>query len=416
MIPSPRGGTARRPRPEALLAVLAFALAAACDGNGASSTFPVSLPIASSVEGAVFFGPAPAEGVLVKLGAESRLTDAAGAFRFDGVPARYDLVVEEEPGAFVVLPGLSQRIVNVPIQRAPKRGDWTSMVRVTLEAPVAAGHGTSVLMSGLGVRDVTGPLDRLTVRYGPEFITPARVHVVETPGGDLPGRFLAYGDAAVTLSGGAEIPTRVRLEPVRETREVDLAATMPAGYALEAVRVSYDLGGGLTRRPLLAAFAVPARVTLPRIPGFFTARITMRLGDAIADSGVTLIGDGPRTDLFVHAPAALARPEAGAEVTLGTAFEVSREGGVVEHELSPVSGGGPRVRVVTDQAAVEIPWRALGVTPKVGASYTWRVRRLASVASILTYGFPDLHRDAAQPLSGARALVMRVEPPDAGAR
>lgn len=386
----------------------------ACDPEKTGSTFGKPSPTGSTVEGSVFFDRAPASGVLVKIGVESRLTDASGAFRFDGVSASYDLVVEDEPGSFIVLPALAQRFVNVPVQRPAQAGAWEVTLRGELEQPLAPGRELTFLLSGDGVRSIDGPLDRLTVRYGPDFVARARVHAVETEAtapGALPGKYLSYGEAEVVMTAGAQIPFRLKLEPVRDTREVDLAPVMPVGFALESAVVMYDLGGGITRRTLLATYGLPARVTLPLIPGFFTTRIAMRRGDETADSGIVLVGDSP-VSFVVQPPASLAAPAPGAVVDADTSFAVSSPGGVYEHELEPAGGQGPRVRVVTDQASVRVPWRAIGRVPPQDAKYTWRVRRLGTLRSMIDYGLVGLHNDAAQSRSAKREIVMRV--PSAG--
>jgi hypothetical protein len=392
------------------VALCASLSSGACDPEKTGSTFGKPSPTGSTVEGSVFFDRAPASGVLVKIGVESRLTDAAGAFRFDGVTASYDLVVEDEPGSFVVLPALAQRFVNVPVQRPPQAGAWEVTLRGELEQPLAPGHALTFLLSGEGVRSVDGPLERLTVRYGPDYVARARVHVVETEAvapGALPGKYLSYGEAEVVMTAGAQIPFRVKLEPVRDTRQVDLTPVMPVGFGLESAVVMYDLGGGLTRRTLLATNGLPARVTLPLIPGFFTTRVAMRRGEETADSGIVLVGDSP-VSFVVYPPASLEAPAASAFVDADTPFVVSSPGGVYEHELEPASGQGLRVRVVTDQEGVRVPWRSIGQVPPADAKYTWRVRRLGALRSVIDYGLVGLHNDAAQSLSAKREIVMRV--------
>ena len=237
---------------------------ATASGLNASATIQVGVPASINVSGTVVGSDrAPVVGASVTIGAQSAVTDAAGAFTISGVALPYDLtaVVTVPKKRAVVYQGLTRRdpaVVVIGVTASPYTGTLTGNLsggnplgganeatRVIFASPDAPAY----LLNDNNQFVTSNPYTMNAAWVGPTTTT-GTVHAIQwqADGGSVPSSFTGYANkSGVSISSGGNATA-------------DLAMTAPS--------VS-TIGGTVHLDASLLYFGQSLWITFPNSPAVF---------------------------------------------------------------------------------------------------------------------------------------------------
>jgi hypothetical protein len=397
---------------------LAFAASSvalvACDSaeeQTPASTFPDPAQNAWQLIGHVRAGTEPVEGALARVDpspgfpadpqllaagdndprfARTTVSDAAGGYRCQFSPFVYDLSLAHDRDLYV-FHDLVPRAFDPPFAvEAPITG-FKARVLPTTNPPARAGNATVYFVSGDDARTIvpvtgsSGALDA-TFRHFDSAIT---LHAVEYVVASGPAAAVAEGKLDVRVRDGIVVTPVIAMTPIVATAAAIFEATPPPGYVLEPLAMEMDLGLRTSAVPLLT------HIVLGQVLNFGVAtdaryfvRARATKGDAVSDSGRYRVNPFDKNPLVLPPPVSSEAPiddeaipmgegtttSAPAEIAVGGTLAARLTTGILEHALTPESGTGTIIHVVTGERTTTLPDAgALGLAPPTGR-YLWTVQ------------------------------------------
>ena len=423
-----------------------FALAAtACDSGPEvtpASTFDAEDVYARTVGGRVLAGTEPLPGALVridpspgfaadaKLGATTEgsalfprtdTTNGAGAYRFAFGPVTYDLSIRTD-AELIVFHELGVRGFEATLGFEAKPSGFAAGLVPATAPPPRAGNAVAYFVSGADARSLgPGPGAR-EVRFR-RFESTVTLHAVEYVATRGPAAAVAEGRIDLVVRDGAVATPTVPMRPVATTSEVTFTATPPSGFKLAPLEVEMDLG--------LRTSAVPVTRLLPGVPlelaivpgaRYAVHARAVEEGGALSDSG-RFIFDPLQAEVVLTLPPPISAeaPIDDDAIATGTATSslgptrldpggvlAARLGkGVVEHVLTPQSGAGPVIRVVTSARTTTLPdATAFGLTKPVGR-HVWTLQHFPTLPRVGYLGGEDGRIGPPSWTSRPRVIVVR---------
>jgi hypothetical protein len=428
-------------RARALLTYLVgLVTVAACDSGGDEvtppSTFAAEDAFARRVTGRVLRGSEPVEGALVQVDpspgfltdaqldthplARSTATDAAGRFRVQFAPLRYDLYSRHDRDVLVVR-DVTARGFDLQLgDDLPVRGYEARIVPSTSRPP-APGNALAFFVSGgeaRTIRPATTASDGSLEIVFRRFETTIKLHVLEYVADLGIASAVAQGSSDVLVRAGAVASTIVPLTPVDESAEMTFETAAPAGYVVAPIDVVVDFG--LRSSASVVARVMPGTpVKLKLLPGRYFARARATGDGASSDSG--LVGFDPKggratlllpPPLSVEAPIddALPPPTALPTLDVGGALAARISEGMVEHVLQPADPSqrdGATVRIATTSRVATFPdVTRLGLVRPTGR-YLWTMEHFPALASTDKLSGEDGRAFTRSSRSVSRVLLLR---------
>ena len=428
----------------ACVASLASA-ASACDSGPEvtpASRFDAEDVYARTVGGRVLAGTEPVPGALVRVdaspgfAADAKLsataagsalfprtdtTNAAGAYRFALGPVTYDLSIRTD-AELIVFHELGVRGFEATLGFEAIPSGFTAMLVPTTSPPPRAGSAVAYFVSGADARSLgAGPAAR-EVRFR-RFESTVTLHAVEYVATRGPSAAVAEGRVDVVVRDGAVGTPTVPMTPVATTSKVTFTAKPPSGFELAPLEVEMDLG--------LRTSAVPVTRLLPGVPlelaivhgaRYAVHARAVEEGGAVTDSG-RFIFDPLQAEVVLDLPPPISAEAPIDDDAIATGMATSTLGpatldaggvlaarlgkGVVEHVLTPESGTGPVIRVVTSSRTTTLPdATAFGLAQPVGR-HVWTLQHFPTLPRVGYLGGADGRIGPPSWTSRPRVIVIR---------
>jgi hypothetical protein len=426
----------------------AFALAcAACDSGEEvtpESTFPAEVPESRNLVGRVLAGTEPVAGALVRVdvspgfASDAKLnastdpattglltrtdtTNAGGSYRFGFAPISRDLSIRAG-SELLVYRALSVRAFDVSLGVEATPSGYMAGVVPSTDPPTKPGNAVAYFVSGPDARTLSGGSGTREVRFR-RFESTVTLHAVEYVASLGLAAAVAEGHVDVLVRDGVLVTPVVPMTLVPTTLKVTFDATPPPGFTLEPLEVLIDLG--------LRTSAAPVTRIAPGVPldlaivtgARYTVRAHATQADGqVSDSGRFLfnayLGKIPLTlpgPISAEAPIdddAIATGKASNTVgptplDVGGELSARLGEGVVEHVLTPASGEGTVIRVVTSSRTTVVPDATTLGLPAPKGRYLWTFQHFPTFPRPDFLAGEDGRISAPTWTSTARVLVLR---------
>lgn len=419
--------------------------ASACDSGPEvtpASTFAAEDVYARTVGGRVLAGTEPVRGALVRIDAatgfasDARLsalgsgstlspatdtTNGAGAFRFFSGPVTYDLSIRTD-AELIVFHELGGRYFEATLGFEAIPSGFAAELAPTTDPPPRAGNAVAYFVSGADARSLRAGAKTHEVRFR-RFESSVTLHAVEYVATRGLAAAVAEGRVDVTVRDGAFVTPTIPTTPVATRSKVTFAATPPPGFKLAPLEVEMDLG--------LRTSAVAVTRLLPGVPLEVAvvpgARYAVRAraveeGGAATDSG-RLLFDPFQSEVVLTLPPPISAEAPIDDDAIATGMATSTLGpvtldaggvlaarlgkGVVEHVLTPESGVGPVIRIVTSSRTTTLPdATAFGLARPVGR-HVWTLQHFPTLPRVGYLGGEDGRIGQPSWVSRPRVLVIR---------
>lgn len=417
--------------------------ASACDSGEEvtpASTFADEVPESRNIGGRVLAGTEAVPGALVRVDVspgfatdadlEERAgdqlprtdtTNGAGSYRFSFGPLSHDLSVRAGREMLVVR-ALAVRYYDVPLGVEAVPSGFAANVVPTTNPPTKAGNAVAYFVSGQDARTLSGDSGTRVVKFR-RFESTVTLHALEYVARLGPSAAVAHGQLDILVRDGATVTPTVPMELLPATAKPVFDATPPPGYALEPLEVEMDYGLRTSAVPIArVAPGAPLEMTVV-IGARYAVRGRARTPDgAVSDSGRQLFNPfDARTTLTLPPPISGEAPidddaiaTGKASNTLGpTTLDAGGElaaklgKGVVEHVLSPESGDGPVIRVVTSSRSTTLPdATVLGFSRPTGR-HAWTFQHFPKLPHVDNLSGEDGRIGVPSWTSAPRILVVR---------
>lgn len=284
---------------------------------------------------------------------------------------------------------------------------WTARVEVRLDAPLGATETLTFMVNDPAGRniDVVGSHETglTVVGLDVDFSGTLHAFVHDKSGGLVSATRYAKADFAAHSGGATTV--ELAFAPITDFREATFTTTTPRGIA----PTSIDLLVGYSRtcRRPFGSFELGKKHRLPILPNlaYVNGRVSVLLPDGSksdsGEKGVDIFKGEPVT-LVMPAPPTVEGPPDGAQS--GEPIQVSAgHQGVIEHVLTPISGAGPRVRLVTSARSAQWPSTSLlGVS--LEGDYRWVAQTYSEITLPESLGGNDRSRFLAVAAAAPRTL------------
>lgn len=410
----PARGNLRGVTPKRAAVLVPFALlAGACDsatvyedcasdakiGTGEERCLPSLFPkedrLARSIAGFVTYGIERVPNAIVRVDDMFTTTDAAGLYRFDAAPFRYDVLAVTDRDV-VFYRGAAQRVLDLSLDRDVVPRAWTGRIALTVANGPQPGHGLAFFASG-DVVGLSGDLATGIVLASRSFDISARVHVVEYPLDVGIAGAVGKGSVDVRVTSGRVAAAEVELFPIEGTESTSFVAEPPPGFVAGEVEVMLDFGSRFSES-IARKVPLGTRIELPIMEDArWTARVAATREGAVASSGRFPFAPGPEIGLTLFDAPESVSSEGGVLTARGT--------GVLEHVLEP-SGGGRTVHIVTAERSQGIPDLASVGFPRLSGDYTWTVRHFPDFSFVDKISGIDVRLYRATSTSAPRAITL----------
>lgn len=417
--------------------------ASACDSGEEvtpASTFADEVPESRNMGGRVLAGTEPVPGALVRVDVspgfatdadlEARAgdqlprtdtTNGAGSYRFAFAPLSHDLSVRAGREMLVVR-ALGVRTFDVPLGVEAVPSGFAANVVPTTNPPTKAGNAVAYFVSGQDARTLAGDSGTRVVKFR-RFESTVTLHALEYVARLGPSAAVAHGQLDVLVRDGVTVTPIVPMELLPATAKPVFEATPPPGYALEPIEVEMDFGLRTSVVPIARVTAgVPLEMVVV-IGARYAVRGRARTPEgAVSDSGRQLFNPfDAKTTLTLPPPISAEAPidddaiaTGKASNTLGpTTLDAGGElaaklgKGVVEHVLTPESGEGPVIRVVTSSRSTTFPEATvLGLSRPTGR-HVWTFQHFPMLPHVDNLSGEDGRIGIPSWTSTPRVLVVR---------
>jgi len=375
-----------------LVATCVAIASAACDSGEEvtpASTFQAETENARTLVGRVLAGTEALPGALVRVDAspgfasDAKLTalagsgelartdttNASGAYRLAFAPVSYDLSIRAA-GQLLVFRALSVRAFDAPfgIEAAPS--GFSASVLPSTNPPAKPGNAVAYFVSGPDARGLSDGAGTREVRFR-RFESKVTLHAVEYIATRGPAAAVAEGHIDVVVRDGSVVTPIVPMTLVQTTLTVTFDATPPPGFTLQPLEIEMDLGLRTSAVPVTRiAPGEPLAISIVTGARYSVHGRAQQEGGAVSDSGrfvfdsyqgkIPLVLPGPVSSEAPIDDDASATGMAGSTLgptTLdaGGLLAARLRKGVLEHVLTPESGEGPVVRVVTSSRTTALP-------------------------------------------------------------
>jgi hypothetical protein len=402
-----------------LACVFASAGIAACDTGAAPkpvSTFTTEDPFARQLVGRVLAGTEPVAGALVRVDPSDGFaydanlsatlsdagvslqrmtsTDSAGAYRLQYAPFLYDLSVRHDRETLVVR-GLAGRAFDAPLGEDAAPTGYSAHIVPTTDPLPRPGNAVAFFVSGADARALAEGSGSRQVLFR-RFDSTITLHAVEYDARKGLTSAVAEGRVDVRVTDGAVVTALVPTTLVPTTLKVKLVAEPPPEFTLPFLELEMDLGVRGSTVPV-AHFAPGETIDISIVTD---ARYWLRgratRGDTVSDSGRYLLNSFDPQPLVFPPPISTETPidddavstgmanNTLAPVTLapGGTLAARLRKGVIEHVLTPESGDGPILRVVTSSRTTTLPDVTTLGLPRPTGRYRWTVQSFPTLPRV----------------------------------
>jgi hypothetical protein len=419
-------------------------VAAACDSGPEvtpESTFAAEVPESRNLIGRVLAGTESVPGALVRvdvspgfatdtdLDARSRdvpllprtdTTNGAGAYRFGFAPISHDLSIRAGRELFVVR-ALGVRVYDAPLGVEAAPTGFAARMVPTTSPPTKAGNTVVYFVSGKDARTLTSDAGTQEVRFR-TFESTVTLHALEYVASIGPTAAVAHGQVDVLVRDGLTVTPSVPMELLPATAKPVFEAVPPPGYAVEPLEVEIDFGLRTSAVPIArVAAGVPLEMVIV-LGARYAVRGRARSAEgAVSDSGRLLFDPFlPKTTLTLPGPISAEAPIDDDAIATGTAtnslgpttldangaLAAKLSKGVVEHVLTPESGGGPVIRVVTSSRSTAVPDATAFGLPRPVGRHAWTFQHFPTLPRVDDLAGEDGRVNPASWTSAPRLLVI----------